>query len=68
MSSHALKDMYMLTYETIKKAVSIIVPSDFINPVIAIHVFLKAIPLFTSASNIYDRINFQSESCLVVAY
>ena len=42
-SNHVLKDMYMLNYGTIKKAVyynSIAVLIDFINPVIAIHLFL----------------------------
>ena len=72
MPNHVLKDMYMLNYGTIKinsfYYSSIEVLIGFINSVIAIHVFLKATPLFTSASNTYDRMNFQSESCLVVAY
>ena len=70
-SNHALKDMYILNYGTFLKSFfysSIQVLIDFINSVIAIHVFFKVIPFFTSASNTSNRMNVQSESCLVVAY
>ena len=65
--NHAVKDMYMLNYGTIKMDsfyyCSIEVLIDFINSVITncytIKVFLKkATLLFTSASNTYDNINF----------
>ena len=61
--NHALKDMFMLNYETIKVNsfyyCSIEVLIDFINSAIAIHNFFKkATLLFTSASSTYDRKNF----------
>ena len=52
----------MLNYGTIKKSFyynSIEVLIDFINSVITIHAFLEATLFFTSASNTYDRMNFQ---------
>ena len=46
---------------------------DFIKPIIVIHAFFfkkkkkKQLHFLTSASNTYNRMNVQSESCLAVA-
>ena len=72
-SNHALKDMYMLNYETMNKMNSLYYRSievliNFINSFVTLHVFYKQLHFLLQPKITYGRMNFQSESWLAVAY
>ena len=71
--NHDLKDMYMRNYGTINNTsslcyISIEVEINFINFVVAIHVFYKQLHFLLQPRVTYGRMNFHSEICLAVAY
>ena len=67
--NHALQDMYMLNYGMNSSHYSSIkVLIDFINSVITLPVFYKQLHFLLQPQVTYGRMNFQSESFLVVAY
>ena len=67
MSNHALKEMYMLNYGTINYAKNFYysyteVLIDFINSLIAVHVFYKQLHFLPYPQVTYGPMNFQSET------